>query len=46
MMMSAVYFGLAHYYGIPSGAIGVVMGGFLCVRYERSRLGIRHAFRS
>jgi hypothetical protein len=29
MMMSAVYFGLAHYYGIPSGAIGVVMVGFL-----------------
>lgn len=29
MMMSAVYFGLAHYYGIPSGALGVVMAGFL-----------------
>ena len=29
MMMSAVYFGLGHYYGIPSGALGVVMAGFL-----------------
>jgi membrane protease YdiL (CAAX protease family) len=29
MLMSAVYFGLAHYYGIPSGAIGVMMAGFL-----------------
>lgn len=29
MMMSAAYFGLAHYYGIPSGSIGVVMAGFL-----------------
>lgn len=29
MMMSAVYFGVAHYSGIPSGAIGVVMAGFL-----------------
>jgi membrane protease YdiL (CAAX protease family) len=28
-VMSAVYFGLAHYYGVPSGAIGVVMAGFL-----------------
>lgn len=29
MMMSAAYFGLAHYYGIPSGSLGVVMAGFL-----------------
>lgn len=29
MMMSAAYFGLAHYYGIPSGWLGVVMAGFL-----------------
>lgn len=29
MMMSAAYFGLAHYYGIPSGFVGVVMAGFL-----------------
>jgi hypothetical protein len=28
-VLSAVYFGLAHYYGIPSGALGVVMAGFL-----------------
>ncbi|MBP6506224.1 MAG: CPBP family intramembrane metalloprotease [Opitutaceae bacterium] len=29
MIMSATYFGLAHYYGIPSGSLGVVMAGFL-----------------
>ena len=29
MLMSAVYFGLAHYNGIPSGVIGVTMAGFL-----------------
>lgn len=29
MTMSAFYFGLAHYYGIPSSATGVVMAAFL-----------------
>lgn len=29
MLMSAAYFGLAHYYGIPSGPVGVLMAGFL-----------------
>jgi Type II CAAX prenyl endopeptidase Rce1-like len=53
MMMSAVYFGLAHFYGIPSGALGVVMAGFLGWLACRSvldtkggRLGIRDACRS
>jgi membrane protease YdiL (CAAX protease family) len=29
LAMTAVVFGLAHYYGVPYGAIGVVMAGFL-----------------
>ncbi len=27
--MSAVYFGLAHYYGVPAGAVGVIMASIL-----------------
>lgn len=28
-LMSAAYFGFAHYYGIPSGLLGILMAGFL-----------------
>ena len=29
VMASAAFFGMAHYYGAPSGVIGVVMSGVL-----------------
>jgi membrane protease YdiL (CAAX protease family) len=29
MLITATYFGISHYYGIPYGVIGVIMAGFL-----------------
>lgn len=29
LMLTTVFFGLGHFYGIPSGAVGVVLAGFL-----------------
>ncbi len=47
VLMTAAYFGLAHYYGIPSGSLGVVMAGFLGWLAGRSILdtkGVAWAF--
>jgi len=31
LVVTAVYFGLGHYYGVPNGVIGVLLSGFLGV---------------
>jgi membrane protease YdiL (CAAX protease family) len=45
LMLSAVLFGLPHYWGYPSGLVGVAMAGFLGyvlskITYETQGLGL------
>lgn len=42
--MVAVFFGLAHYYGVPYGAVGVVLAGFLGWLLARSMVETRGMF--
>lgn len=41
LLVTTAYFGLGHYYGIPSGAIGVLLSGFLGWLLGKSMLETR-----